>query len=187
MTQLFMVQPDLLSGLVRPAQVGAAVAPHIRLATGQDAEPLAGLMRDAYQEDWDAARVRRELLDADDVPATWVIDDGTILATASERYLPDRFPAAGYLHYVAARPDRAGQGLGSLITQQVLGQVVARGLTRCVLETDDFRIPALIVYLRLGFIPEYRSDAERLAWSAVFPRLVGSRRMDISEGMKGQK
>ena len=34
-----------------------------------------------------------------------------------------------------------------------------------MLETDDFRVPAVITYLRLGFVPEYRDEVERLAWS----------------------
>lgn len=176
MTQLFMVQPDLRSRGATTPKVGDVIAPNLRPANPDDAEPLAALMRAAYREGWDVARVRRELLDADDVPVTWVVDDGGIIATASERYLPERYPGAGYLHYVAASPARAGHGQGRLVTEQVLSQVLARGLNRCVLETDTFRIPALVTYLRLGFVPEYRTDAERLGWSAVFPLLLVPRR-----------
>lgn len=186
MTQLFMVLPDLrpsgpLPGSVPEVGVGEVLRPDLRRATAADAATLGELMRLAYgEDDWGVERVHRELLDADDVPATWVVhDDRKIVATASERYLPERFPGAGYLHYVAASPDRAGEGLGRLVTEQVLSQVAARGYNQCVLETDDFRRPALVTYLRLGFVPEYRSDEERLAWSSVFRSLLAPRRTNV--------
>lgn len=185
-TQLFMVLPDLRLpdlqlGKLTTVGLGDVLRPDLRRATAADAESLGELMRIAYHEDdWGVERVHREFLDADDVPATWVIDEvqngaSKIIAAASERYLPDRYPGAGYLHFVAASPDHAGEGLGRVVTEQVLSQVAARGYNRCVLETDDFRKPALVTYLRLGFVPEYRSDAERLAWSPVFRSLLAQR------------
>lgn len=186
MTQLFMVLPDLrsselFSGDLPQVAIGEVLRPDLRRATEADAGSLGELMRLAYgEDDWGVERVHRELLDADDVPVTWVVDDDRrIVATASERYLPERFPGAGYLHYVAASPGRAGEGLGRLVTAQVLSQVAARGYHRCVLETDDFRKPALVTYLRLGFVPEYRSEAERLAWSSVFRSLLAPRRTNV--------
>lgn len=46
-----------------------------------------------------------------------------------------------------------------------------------MLKTDDFRLPAVRTYLRIGFVPEYRSEEERSAWSGVFKTIgAGPRR-----------
>lgn len=166
MTQLFMVHPELKDALAVATTGLAPRGTHaLRPATAADAEGLATLLSAAYDEYWDAARVHSVLLDAPDVRTTYLIEeDGEIVATASARYLDD-YPASGYLHYVAADAARAGRGLGLEVTVAVLREFEEQGLSRAVLETDDFRVPAVITYLRLGFVPEYRDEVERLAWS----------------------
>jgi mycothiol synthase len=168
MTQLFMVHPGPLPA-TEPDE-------RLRAATHQDAAELARLMQAAYDQPWDAARIAHDLLDAPDVPVTWVlVEDGAILACASERLLPGTYPGAGYLHYVAADASASGRGLGAIVTRRVLAGFAARGLDRAVLETDDFRRPAVMVYLRLGFVPEYRDETERATWSTLLPQLLTTR------------
>jgi hypothetical protein len=41
-----------------------------------------------------------------------------------------------------------------------------------VLETDDFRLPAVRTYLRLGFVPEPRTPGEARRWSKVLRNLT---------------
>jgi mycothiol synthase len=115
--------------------------------------------------------MRTELLEFPDVLRTWVIVDaeGRIHATASERLLPYIYAeGTGYVHFVGTLKGSQGLGLGRAITLQALHGFVERGLTRAVLNTADFRLPAVRLYLQLGFIPEYREDGERAAWSALF-------------------
>ena len=90
---------------------------------------------------------------------------GRIVATATAWLKPgDR----GYLHMVAALPDARGLGLGGLLTQHVLDFFLTRGIDYITLDTDDFRLPAIKTYLRLGFIPvlsEYGADQ---LWKDIF-------------------
>jgi mycothiol synthase len=146
----------------------------LRQAVDADAADLGELLTAAFEEPWEVDRVRRELLAARDVARTWLVEDpdGQLIATASERLLPDLYPDAGYLHWVASAPAARGGGLGSLVTRACLSGFADRGLSRAVLETEDFRLPAVRTYLRLGFVPESRSDEERLLWSGLFPRLL---------------
>ncbi len=161
-----------------PLPAVAAPTPGLRPAVAADAPALASLLSVAFDDPWDEARVGRELLDAEDVPVTWLLPsstDGEVAATASERLLPQAYPGAGYVHYVAVAPADRGRGLGTMITAQCLAGFANRGLATAVLETDDFRTAAVASYLRLGFVPTYRNDAEILAWSALFPALMPSR------------
>ena len=47
-----------------------------------------------------------------------------------------------------------------------------RGYPAAVLETDDFRIPAIRSYMKLGFVPVYdvRGEDHRARWSKVTAR-----------------
>jgi mycothiol synthase len=166
---LFMVHPGPL-----PADPPEPTTGRLRAAVDGDATGLGELLTAAFEEPWDVDRIRAELLAAPDVARTWVVEDpdGQLVATASERLLPDRYPDAGYLHWVASAPAARGRGLGSLVTLACLAGFADRGLSRAVLETEDFRVPAVRTYLHLGFVPESRTDEERLRWSGLFPRLL---------------
>ena len=162
-----MLQPDL-TGLA--VSTGAA-----ERAAHSEARFLADLLTKAFDQPWDEAKVRQELLDDSSVSATFLIREaGVVVATASARQVPD-FPDCGYVHWVASDPGLRGQGLGRRATLAVLQQVLADGLTQAVLETDDDRLPAIRLYLSLGFVPTYRDSSHQNRWSAVFAALHGRR------------
>lgn len=170
--QLFMSHPGPLARLPEPSLPDGFT---FRPANTADADELANLVTAAYHPEhdapWDAERMRTELLDAADVLETWLAVDsaGRIHATGSERVIPYIYPeGVGYVHFIGALPSSQGLGLGRAITLRVLRGLADRGMSKAVLHTADFRLPAVRLYLELGFIPEYREDAERSAWSAMF-------------------
>lgn len=77
----------------------------------------------------------------------------------------------GYLHMVGVRPAHQGRRLGHWVSLAALHRMAAEGLTRATLRTDDFRIPAIKTYLRLGFEPVLVHDSQRGRWRAVFGAL----------------
>ncbi|MGV8881538.1 MAG: GNAT family N-acetyltransferase [Rhodoglobus sp.] len=173
MTQLFMTHPDLSAGFPAPT---LPVGMTLRAAEASDSAAIAALLAEAFEEEWDDARVGRDLLDAADVAVTWVIADAQgLLAVASERLMPQTYPGAGYVHYVGVAARARGLGLGAVVTARCMTGFLERGLPTAVLETDDFRTPAVITYLRLGYIPTYRNPAEQKAWSGLFPVLQRSK------------
>ncbi len=146
-------------------------------ATPEDAAQIAALLSEAFEEEWDAERVIRELGPDEGVDASFVVRESqAVVAVASARHVPDLYPGAGYLHYVAADSSRAGRGLGSVVTLAVLRHFRDEGLDTAVLETDDFRLPAIRTYLKLGFVPEYRHQADQGRWSRVIPLVLGPNR-----------
>ncbi|WP_020577875.1 GNAT family N-acetyltransferase [Actinopolymorpha alba] len=145
----------------------------VGVATSADLTELARVLDAAFAEDWDVDRVRRNLVDDPTVKGTYVVRDGDrIVATASARLLPEQYPDAGYLHWVAADPAVRGKGLGAAVTVAVLRDFVARGLACSVLETEDHRLAAITLYLGLGYIPQYRDPSHEARWSAIFTALA---------------
>jgi ribosomal protein S18 acetylase RimI-like enzyme len=168
--QLFMRQPDL-SGL--PAAPPLEPGYVLRKAVPADHEQLAGLLSEAYGDSWDVRRVAGEFSSGNGVEATYVVAAPTgVVATAAARRLPRRYPDAGYVHYVGARSSERGKRLGEVVTRRVLAHFAAEGLQQAVLETDDFRLPAIWIYLRLGFVPEPRMPGDVVRWSAVLRDLA---------------
>ena len=73
---------------------------------------------------------------------------------------------------VAVRPAHRGRRLGYWVCLAALRRMAAEGLHRAVLRTDDFRIPAIRTYLRLGFEPVVVHENQRARWRAVFAAIA---------------
>ena len=137
---------------------------------------LADLLRVAFEDEtWIPERVTEALVDDTTVYKTFVVEHAGIpIATASARLLPDRFPGLGYLHWVAVSPEHTGKRLGALVSLAVLHDFIAQGCHGAVLETQDFRLPAIKTYLNLGFVPELVSDTQSERWEAIQEKLSAS-------------
>ena len=145
--------------------------PLVRLARPEDAPALARVLTLAFGEEWSETRVRRELLDHPEVPATFVATvDGEVAATASCQ-LSEEFPQAGWVHWVGADPAHGGKGLGRAVTLAVLHAAREDGKQEAGLTTDDPRLAAIRTYLGLGFEPDPWHESHPARWVAVFERL----------------
>lgn len=145
-----------------------------------DEVQLAEVLSKAFRENWTGETVKERLTNAEDVKAVYAVSDSrSIVATASSRCLPERFPAEGYVHWVATLPGQTQRGLASYLMARLLYDFQERGYGSAVLETDDFRVPAIRTYLKMGFIPIYDVGQEdhRDRWSGVFQTaLAGAHR-----------
>ncbi len=173
--QLVMRRPGTL-----PLDAPPALPPgyRLRLAGPGDAASMAQCLEAAFNSGWDAERVRRLLLEAADVSATYVVthaqgaQGAQVVATASHREVQDRFPGASYLHFVGTHPGHRGQRLGTAVSIAVIRHGQRAGHRDTVLQTDDHRLPAIATYLALGFTPEYTHPTHAERWSAVFAALM---------------
>lgn len=77
----------------------------------------------------------------------------------------------GHVHWVAIVPEAQGRGLAKPMLTAALDVMHTRGYDAAWLETNTARIPAINLYLRLGFVPHPRDDVEREAWRAIAPGL----------------
>ena len=145
----------------------------LRRCERDEDEPLADVLTLAFPDYiWDTNEVRRRLTQSADVEATFVVEHlGIPIATASARFLPERFPGSGYLHWVAVHPNHQGMRLGAVVTSRVLQYFRGRDCRDSVLETDDFRLPAIKTYLNLGYLPEPAAPGHVERWEAVMEKL----------------
>jgi mycothiol synthase len=95
-----------------------------------------------------------------------------IVATAMATHNPTLLhPYAGELGWVAGRPDHAGKGLGRAVCAAVIRRFLSAGYRRIYLLTDDFRLPALSVYLKLGFVPFLFEGTMAARWQSICDQL----------------
>jgi GNAT superfamily N-acetyltransferase len=126
--------------------------------------------------DWDAARVER-MATEQGIPAAEisVIEDETerFLATACLAPAPAGFPpSTAQLGWVASHPGASGRGLARAVCLAVMNRARQRGFGEIMILTDDWRLPAIALYLKLGFRPDYDSHPSyRARWEEILQRL----------------
>ncbi len=102
-----------------------------------------------------------------------VIPDGILLiehkvtnnlvATALCSHNPrDEFVCGGELGWVAGDPEHKGNNLGSIICYAATQLFIKKGYKNIYLFTDDFRLPAIKIYLELGYIPFYQDNNQKM-------------------------
>jgi mycothiol synthase len=95
--------------------------------------------------------------------------DGRAVASATAWKWQDTYPKeCGYLHMVGALPESAGHGLGYCVVLDALYEMKRQGCSSSVLSTDDFRIPAIKTYLKLGYLPVIRDNDHCERWQIIF-------------------
>ena len=168
---IFMRRPHLRD-LVTPVLPSGYT---LHLISPEQAAELGDLLTLAFEETWDAERANKELLQAPDVHAVYVVmHQGKMVSTASSQLRAHRSLTSGYVHWVGTHPDHRGQRLAYALVARVLQDFVERGYEDAYLETQPVRLPAIKTYLRLGFIPFYQLEGEDFqeVWSEVFQNLL---------------
>lgn len=145
----------------------------LRQAVPGDAQEIADLLMSAFGDPWDSGRVLRELFGDPEVPVVYVVErNGEIDATASYQVKLEPDPEAAWVHWVGVRPSARGLALGEIVSHRVLCEAIARSRSCVYLTTDDFRLPAIRTYLRLGFQPDCRHASDAARWEAVEAELA---------------
>lgn len=93
--------------------------------------------------------------------------EGKNIATATAVENP-QYPGEGWFRMIGAHADARGLGAGRLVCLAALHSLRERGYRSVVLSTDDFRIPAISLYLSLGFEPVYSHESHKARWEKVF-------------------
>lgn len=163
-----------LDSLVDLPAVPTAAGYKLREFSPADRVGVSDLMVAAFGDAhgaWNPERVDAVLTNEPSVTKTFVLEQlssGAIVATASARLLPERFPGAGYLHWVAVHPAHQSLGLGRLISLAVLHEFAGPlSQQSSVLETQDERLAAISCYERLGFKPVIVDAGQIKRWEVI--------------------
>lgn len=170
--QLQMVWPERLLSSPPPLVVPPGYA--MRQFTASDAEAYLALMAKAGFRSWDHEQIEKVLPSV--LPGGWFIVEhaatGRLVATAMARHRPiEGHPNGGELSWVAADPEHKGRRLGMAVCAAVVRRFLAAGYRRIYLLTDDWRLPAIYVYLRLGFEPLVVRDDMLARWELILRQL----------------
>lgn len=168
--QLHMIRPHLddLPEMVIPEGYT------LRTYQPGDEAAWCEIMDTGVGSNWTVEECRAQITDQD-----IFLPDGLFFITCNEEPVasacvwPNAMygPTSAQVHMVCAKPSHRGKGLGYLVTLALLHYMRDHGYESTYLSTDDFRIPAIKAYLRLGFEPAYIEESHRLRWGAIFSEL----------------
>ena len=77
----------------------------------------------------------------------------------------------GWLHMICVLPEHRGMQLGHTLNVAILRYFRDHSFREVWLSTDDFRIPAIKSYLRIGFEPHVFDDLHEKRWQEVFQKI----------------
>jgi mycothiol synthase len=116
----------------------------------------------------------------------FVVNNDLPVATASAWLSPKFGPHTGVIHMVAANSGYRGKRLGYWVSLAVLHRFVIEGRLDAMLNTNDFRLPAIKTYLNLGFEPVLVHENQRSRWNEILQKLncldLADRFQDILHG-----
>jgi mycothiol synthase len=152
--QLQMVWPERL--LDAPPAVRLPAGYALRTYRPGDEARFYEVMALAGWPGWDEERLRPWLYRI--LPGGWFMAvhqaSGQIVATAMATHDPTwSVPFCGEVGWVAGDPAHSGRGLGRVVCAAVTARFIEIGYRHIHLYTEDWRLPAIKIYLRLGYVP----------------------------------
>lgn len=77
----------------------------------------------------------------------------------------------GQVHWVGVIANERNKGLGTAVVLAALHKLRQRGFERAMLDTQDWRLPAIATYLKLGFKPWPTSEVPAREWDIILKKL----------------
>ena len=107
-----------------------------------------------FDSQWDSERFQEYMTQDERLEGSSVILKDEIIVAATFASVQDSSKQVGRVDFVVSHPDFRGLGLGKVVLIEVLRFLQKKNYKTIMLYTDDWRIPALGMYLSLGFEPE---------------------------------
>ena len=180
-TEGFAELRHLLVRMDRPDLEGL---PTVRLPEGYRLERAregfeatwAGIINAAFgDENWTAASCREQFSGHERFEHEGmffaVSPEGEAVATAFAWLDTPDERVCGRVHWVGSLPEHRGKGLGRAVTLAVLHYFRASSFARAFLETESYRLPAIRLYLSLGFEPTPRDAEHEECWREIMEKI----------------
>jgi mycothiol synthase len=172
-----MAQPQLEMERTSLEELPALAQPpgySLRAYQPGDAAAWCRLVNEGIGGEWTEERFQAETaraLDFQPADLIFALADREVTGTAWALRLPDSPRDLGWVHMVAVAAGCRGRGLGRALVLATLRRFQELGLARAVLKTDDFRLPAIRVYLGLGFRPVLSHESHPARWRQIYDKL----------------
>ena len=150
--QLRMVFPESLS---LPEHVMLPKGFKCREYRDEDKNKWLNLMtKNGQLGHWDIARLEHILLDQPVYSSQYFVFIGNKLVAFAVAYIKSKNEMQCYeIGWIATDPNYSRKGLGAHVIVRAIRNARARKQNDVFLLTDDFRIPAISLYLKIGFRP----------------------------------
>ena len=96
-----------------------------------------------------------------------ILENNTAIAATFASAVIYENKEVGRLDFVVTHPDHRKKGLGKNICIAVINHFIEKKYKKVILQTDDWRIPAIAVYLKLGFKPVITSKELEKRWNKI--------------------
>tara|TARA_B100000073_G_scaffold97415_2_gene77443 strand:+ start:249 stop:842 length:594 start_codon:yes stop_codon:yes gene_type:complete len=73
----------------------------------------------------------------------------------------------GRLDFVVTHPEYRNEGLSTIVCTEVIKYLIKNNYEKIILQTDDWRIPAIAVYFKLGFKPVLINKESKIRWNKI--------------------
>lgn len=131
-------------------------------------------------EKYDETLYRTMMLEDQRIPDDAILfvkaPDGNLISTAA--VLMTENPHEAVLHMVGTKQTAKGQGAGGAVSAACINYAIHHQIQRMSLRTDEFRIPAIKIYYKLGFRPDLYQPDMRERWIWVMKEL-GWKEFDV--------
>lgn len=101
----------------------------------------------------------------------FVAVSGELIVGTAAAWCSVRDPGVGYLHMLGVLPEHRGNQLGAALALATLRYSREEGFTVQRLLTDDWRLPAIRLYLSLGYDPILTDWSHHIRWRIVARKL----------------
>lgn len=165
----------ILSSAEVPREAPSRMPPGYRLRPyrqGDEAGILEVLALAGF-DGWDVPSINDYMRAPERTAGTHVVTFAGLIVAVTFASQETPVPRVGRLDFVAADPKHEGCGLGLAVSQAVVRYLLSQRYPCVVLSTDDWRLPAIKTYLKLGFRPKmirhdmpdrWRKILEKLDW-----------------------
>jgi mycothiol synthase len=171
--QLQMVWPEHL--LSAPPAVRLPPGYRLRTYRPGDEARFYEIMDLAGWPGWDDARLAPWI--ARVLPGGWFLAvhearDEIVASAMAVHSHSAQHPFGGEIGWVAADPAHTGRGLGLAVSAAATARLIAAGYRNIHLYSEDWRLPALKTYLKLGYVPFLYAPGMAERWQAICAELA---------------
>ena len=125
-----------------------------------------------YGSNWDRPRLDEFLAGPERAAGSVVVAQDNHVVAATFASVEIGVDCTGRVDFVTSHPDVRGLGLGRIVCSGVVRYLVDKGYHQVILYTDDWRLPAIGLYLSMGFEPQMTREDMPERWKRVMEQLV---------------
>jgi mycothiol synthase len=172
--------------MVRPASIGSLEVPVVpagyvlrQLRSGEDRQ-YDDLFHLAFEDEGRYPEILERTLDGGFFVVEHLASGELVASCLAMRGSSSPRHRAGQLGWLITDPLHTRKGLGTIVSASVTNRLMAEGYARPFLGTEDPRLSAIAIYLKLGWQPYIYREEMALRWQQVFACLGREFERDFS-------